>query len=117
MKDDTIHTQDTQTRPTTDAYLTLTHRAVANFIVHALRQHPAVIAIGRPATPIIADDAWQAIQLPSITDVTVLVTMGADVDLTAQRQLLQAELTQRLADWLERPVAITIHVTDLAPVV
>ena len=117
MKDDTIHTQDTQTLATTDAYLTLTHRAVANFIVHVLRQHPAVLAIGQPATPITADDAWQAIQLPSITDVTVLVTMGAEVDLTAQRQLLQAALTQRLGDWLERPVAITIHVTAIAPFV
>lgn len=116
MKDDTIHTQDTQTHTTTDAYLTLTHRAVANYIVHALRRYPAVLAIGQPATPITADDAWQAIQLPSVTDVTVLVTMGADADLTAQRQLLQAALTQRLGDWLDRPVVITIHVTALAPV-
>ena len=117
MKDDTIHTQDTQTHATTDAYLTLTHRAVANFIVYSLRQHPSVIAIGQPAIPITADDAWQAIHVSSITDVTVLVTLGADLDLTVQRQLLQVALTHRIGDWLERPVAITIHVTALAPVV
>jgi len=117
MKDDTIHTQETQTRATTDAYLTLTHRAVANYIVHTLRQHPAVIAIGQPAIPITADDAWQAIQLPSITDATVLVTMSTELDFAAQRQLLQAELTQRLGTWLDRPVSVAVHVTALAPVV
>jgi hypothetical protein len=114
MKDDTIHTQETQTRATTDAYLTLTHRAVANYIVYTLRQHPAVIAIGQPAIPLTADDAWQAIQLPSITDATILVTLRSGHDLTA---LLQAELTHRLGTWLERPVSVAVHVTALAPVV
>jgi hypothetical protein len=76
-----------------------------------------VIAIGQPAIPLTADDAWQAIQLPSITDATILVTMGTGHDLTAQRQLLQAELTHRLGTWLERPVSVAVHVTALAPVV
>ena len=116
MKDDTIHTQDTQTRHTTHGYLTLTHRAVANVLIHSLRQFPAVTAVGQPAIGISADEAWQGIQLQSITDATILVTLASGTDVSYHRTQIQSQLTLRLSNWLERPVFITVHVAALAPV-
>jgi hypothetical protein len=115
MKDDTIHTQDTQTRIQTNAFLTLSHRAVATFLIHCIRTHPAVIAVGRPAIDISAADAWQGIQLEQLSTCTVLVTLAAGSDVAQERALLATHLQHALERWLAQPVTIDVYVTALAP--
>ncbi|MFM2310676.1 MAG: hypothetical protein RLY87_2798 [Chloroflexota bacterium] len=115
MKDDTIHTQDTQTRFMTNAFLTLSHRAVASYIVQCLRQHAAVIAVGKPAIAITATHAWQGIQLDQLSHLTVLVTLAAECDVAHERSQLSTLLATTLGQWLEQSITVDVHVTALAP--
>ena len=115
MKDDTIHTQDTQTRFMTNAFLTLSHRAVASYIIQCLRSHPTVTAVGRPAIAISATHAWQAIQLDQLSRVTVLVTLASGSDVARERTLLSTLLESTLGTWLEQSIAFDVYVTALAP--
>jgi hypothetical protein len=115
MKDDTIHTQDTQTRIQTNAYLTLSHRAIASFIIQILRRHPAVSAVGRPSVQISAEHAWQGIQLAQITEVTLLVSLAPGCDVTHECSQIRTDVSLQLGRWLEQPVTIDVYVIALAP--
>jgi hypothetical protein len=115
MKDDTIHTQDAQTHIETNAYLTLSHRAIASFIVQILRRHPAVSAVGSPSIEISAEHAWQGIQLAQITEVTLLVSLAPGCDVTHECSQIRTDVSLQLGRWLEQPVTIDVYVIALAP--
>jgi len=115
MKDDTIHTQDAQTHIQTNAYLSLSHRAIASFITQILRRHPAVSAVGSPSIQISAEHAWQGIQLEQFTDVTLLVSLAPGCDVTHECSQIRSDVSLQLGRWLEQPVSIDVYIIALAP--
>lgn len=104
----------TQYTTTSQPTLHIAPRAIATQAIAALRRVPAVLAVGHPATPIAAPDAWERVSIHGLTQLTLLLTLTATADIPTVRTQIQSALAPALSRWLGEPVTVAIHIVALA---